>query len=232
MELKNLLTISVLIVVTIIGVSLGSQILGQMASSTASYYVYSEDFIVDYDSPVSITNSGTIKADSDTVTCSSTALTRTTDYTFDIAVPTFTVITYPRTSTNETFVSNLDKNITLTGLVPYRNTAKVFYCNENATTFSNATDYTLYPNGKLTVLSGGDMINNTHFCINYTYALTSDGATCSGAYQYGTESNNLFAQGQSALGQWGNWWTILIVVAIAVIVIGLLMRLGQTHRGE
>ena len=44
-----------------------------------------------------------------------------------------------------------------------------------------------------------------------------------------SEEYNLTAAGLSALGEFGNWWSVIVIVVIAVIVIGLVLLLAQNR---
>ena len=49
--------------------------------------------------------------------------------------------------------------------------------------------------------------------------------TIKGTQTSGTAEYNITGDGLTALGQWGDWFSIIVIVVIAVIVIGILMLL-------
>lgn len=231
MEVKDILPMAMLILIAIVGVSIGVQVLSGVKNVTSiPTDVTNEQFIGIYDTAVAMEHKPFIANSVSVDNGAGVSLTAGTDFSTDNPAGTITIKAYPRSSNGETFTSLYDTNVSLAHTNINPSSDVVYNCSNPAQTFSDTTDYTLYATaGKIKVLSTGTMANNTQYCINYTYALVANGTTLYADYQYDS-NNEIVTKGISGLSQFGNWWTILVTVIVAVIVVGLLTKLYNSRK--
>jgi hypothetical protein len=222
MEIKDILPMVLLIGVAIIGISIMSQILGQVytsASDTASTTALTVAM-----GTSQLLGHTDIKAGSESFLCGAITLTDVTDYALTDSTGAVVFASYPRTKTMDNFTSLQDVNVTLSQTAPkLGSTFKVFNCTDG-TAFDNTTDYNAYLNGKVNVLSTGTMANATQYCANYSYAQMQDGSSCTASYQFMNEGRSVLAKGVTSFSEFGNWFTIIVLLCVAMVVIPLIQR--------
>lgn len=222
MEIKDILPAVIIIAAAIIGVSFIVQVLGVIQTNVETIGVSGESYTFSL-TATSLTFDD-IVASSETLTCGANALTRVTDYTISNSAGSITGLTYPRTTTGSNFTSSHDANVTLTEPRLKLDTLVVYNCTDDAVWITTG-NYTAYAEGNITVLGTGDIADAEEICYNTTWAYATAGDTCSIDYTYNPDESGLAGQGATAMASFGNWWTILIVVLISVIVIGLVLKL-------
>lgn len=232
---NNILKYALLIGVAVVGIALLAQITSTVATTLGSSDSITVgigqeiNFTVD-EEPISLSYSP-IVASTTVVGCPDKYLVEDTDYTMNNTGGEITFLNDSVTVVNGTYTSNHDVEVFYgtDDLVWAEVTTFVtFNCSDYAEVWDSG-NYTLNETiARITVDSLGDMANNTAYCYNATGSAMYDGAECTIDYEFyadgvvGGIGADLANDGLDAIAEWGNWFGVIVVTGIAVVVIGLL----------
>ena len=153
--------------------------------------------------------------------------TDVTDYTKNLSTGTVTFLAYPRKAINESFTSLVGVNKALANQNINITAGIVYNCSNNIAVWASG-NYTILTAGTINVSAGGTMINNTAYCMNYTYSLITNNTK---AYAYYSYSNGIVGQsaeynasgnGLAGVEKVTDFATLIGIIIAISIVIGIL----------
>jgi len=195
------------------------------------YSTTNENHSADWYSPVTLDNGVADMGTFVLYDCANNSLiyTLNTDYGLN-GGNAFSTYSYPRNVTAENFTALFDTNVTLNQNIIANWNEVVYNCTNDSQTFDNSTDYNIFSDGNIDVLSTGTMTNDTLYCIDYYYSLTADGQQVCADYDYTLIANgdncSIDYQYISGTGTPEISGTTALIIGLLPVIIAVIVLVG------